>query len=73
MKTNIHYVERIFRVALGISLISLAFWGPSSLWFLLGVIPLATGLKGWCPLYSILGISTCKENLSISHKLLLRK
>ena len=73
MKTNIHYVERIFRVVLGVSLISLAFWGPSSLWFLLGVIPLATGLKGWCPLYSILGISTCKEKLSISHKLLLRK
>ena len=73
MKTNIHYVERIFRVVLGASLISLAFWGPSNLWFLLGVIPLATGLKGWCPLYSILGISTRKEKLSISHKLLLRK
>ena len=58
MKTNIHPVERIFRIVLGLSLISLSFWGPSSLLFLLGVIPLATGLKGWCPLYSAFGIST---------------
>ncbi len=59
MKININPVERIFRIVLGLSFISLAFWGPSSLWFLLGVIPLATGLKGWCPLYTALGVSTC--------------
>ncbi len=59
MKTNIHSVERIARIAIGLILTSLAFWGPANLWFLLGLIPLATGLIGWCPPYYLLGISTC--------------
>lgn len=59
MKTNIHPIERIIRVILGVGLTSLAFWGPSNLWFLLGLIPLLTGLIGWCPPYAMLGINTC--------------
>ncbi len=59
MKQNIHKVERIIRVVLGIFLTSLAFWGPTNMWFLLGLIPLATGLVGWCPPYAMLGINTC--------------
>jgi hypothetical protein len=70
MKTNIHPIERSLRVAVGFFLMSLAFWGPSSLWFLLGIIPVATGLSGWCPLYALLGISTCK--ISPSSKLHLK-
>ncbi len=64
MKTNIHPVERVFRVIIGLILISLAFWGPSNFWFLLGIIPVVTGLSGWCPLYTMLGISTCKIKTS---------
>ncbi|MFZ4404868.1 MAG: YgaP family membrane protein [Pseudobdellovibrionaceae bacterium] len=64
MKTNIHPIERYLRVAVGLFLMSLAFWGPSSLWFLLGIIPVATGLSGWCPLYKVLGMSTCKIDTS---------
>jgi hypothetical protein len=64
MKTNIHPIERILRVVVGFFLMSLAFWGPTSLWFLLGVVPVATGLSGWCPLYTMLGMSTCKTNTS---------
>jgi len=59
MKTNIHPIERVVRVIAGIVLISLAFVGPANKWFLLGLIPLATGLSGWCPPYALLGISTC--------------
>ena len=59
MKTNIHPVERVVRIIAGAFLISLAFWGPGSPWFLLGVIPLLTGLVGWCPPYALLGFSTC--------------
>ena len=59
MKKNMHQIERIVRIVLGLILISLAFIGPSNLWFLLGIIPLATGLVGSCPAYSLLGISTC--------------
>ena len=60
MKKNIHSIERVVRVVAGLALMSLAFWGPSQSWFLLGIIPVATGLIGWCPPYALLGISTCK-------------
>ncbi|NCN42456.1 DUF2892 domain-containing protein [bacterium] len=60
MTKNIHKVERIVRILLGATLISMAFVGPQSPWFLLGVVPLLTGLIGWCPPYSLLGINTCK-------------
>lgn len=59
MKKNIHNIERIVRVVVGLILTSLAFWGPANLWFLLGLVPLATGLIGWCPPYAICGINTC--------------
>lgn len=60
MKTNIHPIERFIRVIVGAFLISLAFWGPSNTWFLLGAIPLLTGFIGWCPPYALLGVSTCR-------------
>jgi len=56
---NEHPIERVVRVALGLGLISIAFVGPQTPWGWLGVIPLATGLLGTCPLYSIVGINTC--------------
>jgi hypothetical protein len=57
---NIGDVERGVRVVAGLGLTSLAFVGPQNLWFLLGLIPLATGLIGWCPPYALLGINTNK-------------
>ena len=60
MKKNIGNIERIVRVIAGIAILSLTFIGPQSLWGLLGILPLATGLAGWCPPYAMLGISTCK-------------
>lgn len=60
MKQNIHNVERIARILVGGVLASMAFWGPSNMWFLLGLVPLATGLIGWCPPYALLGINTCR-------------
>lgn len=59
MTKNIHQIERVIRIVGGAFLASMAFWGPSNYWFLLGLIPLATGLMGWCPPYAILGINTC--------------
>jgi hypothetical protein len=58
MKKNIHPIERAVRIVAGIFLVSLAFWGPTNVWFLLGIIPLAPGLLGWCPPYALLGINT---------------
>lgn len=51
--------DRIGRVILGIILLALVFVGPKTPWGYIGVIPLATGLVGMCPLYRMLGLSTC--------------
>lgn len=56
---NEHPLERAARVALGLVLLTLVFVGPRSPWGWLGLVPLATGLLGSCPLYTALGISTC--------------
>jgi hypothetical protein len=60
MKTNIGKVERIVRIVVGIGIVSLAFVGPRSPWAYLGILPLLTGLVGWCPPYALLGISTVR-------------
>ena len=61
MKKNIGTIERIIRIVAGLGILSLAFIGPETPWGYLGIIPLATGLIEWCPLYHVLGISTCKS------------
>jgi len=61
MKQNIHNIERIIRVLLGIIILSLVFIGPKPWWGLIGILPILTGLSGWCPPYQLLGISTCKK------------
>jgi hypothetical protein len=61
MKKNVGSIERAIRIIAGIAILSLAFVGPQSPWAYLGIIPLATGLMGWCPPYALLGISTCKN------------
>ena len=60
MKQNVHNIERVIRILVGLGLISLVFVGPQTPWGWLGVIPLATGIIGWCPPYALLGINTCK-------------
>lgn len=59
MTKNIHPIERGARIVIGLVLVSCAFVGPENKWFLLGAIPLLTGLLGWCPPYQLLGINTC--------------
>ncbi len=61
MVKNIHPIERVIRVVVGIALTTMAFTGPHNPWFLLGIIPVLTGAIGWCPPYQILGINTCKR------------
>ncbi len=61
MKKNIGSTERAVRVLAGLGIISMAIVGPHSPWAYLGIIPVATGLIGWCPPYALLGISTCKS------------
>jgi len=61
MTRNEGSFDRILRIIVGLALIGLVFYMPQTFnpWGWVGVIPLATGLIGWCPLYAILGIKTC--------------
>jgi hypothetical protein len=61
MKKNEGSVDRLLRVIVGAVILSLAFVGPKSPWAYLGLVPLVTGLVGWCPLYALLGLSSCKS------------
>ncbi len=58
-KTNEGTIDRALRVIVGLVLISLVFVGPQTPWGWVGVVPLATGLIGWCPAYTLLGLNTC--------------
>ena len=61
MKTNVGAADRLFRIVLGLALLSTLFvLHDSARWVgLIGLVPLATGLLRWCPLYSLLGFDTC--------------
>lgn len=63
LKKNIGNVERVIRIVVGLALIAGYFVngdGAYSWLYLLGIVPLATGLIGSCPPYTLLGINTCK-------------
>ena len=59
MKHNVGSIDRAIRVIAGLGLISLVFIGPQTVWGWIGVVPLVTGLIGWCPPYALLGINSC--------------
>jgi hypothetical protein len=60
MKCNVGSVDRLFRIILGlvIAILGVIF---DSWWGLIAIIPLATGLYKWCPLFYIMGLSTVKK------------
>lgn len=63
---NEHRVERMLRVAIGLAALSLLVFGPKTPWALLGLVPLATGLLGSCPLYTLFGVSTCRVRTKLT-------
>ena len=60
MQLNEGGIDRGFRILVGIALIGLTVAGKIGVWGWIGIVPLATGLIGWCPAYSIFGVKTCK-------------
>ncbi|OAV30241.1 hypothetical protein AO368_0892 [Moraxella catarrhalis] len=61
MKANLHQVDRIIRIVIGIALILLPLFAVIGWWgYVVGTILLATGLINFCPIYRLLGINTCK-------------
>lgn len=59
MTINEGKLDRAVRMVLGLALIAMVFIGPQTPWGWVGIVPLLTGLVGYCPLYSIFGINTC--------------
>lgn len=59
MTQNVGGIDRTLRIVVGIALIAAAFTGAIGVWGYIGVVPLLTGLMGWCPPYALLGFNTC--------------
>ena len=59
MKTNEGGIDRMVRIVAGLVLLGLMAMGTIGWWGWLGVVPLVTGLIGWCPAYTLLGMNTC--------------
>ncbi|BEV71053.1 MULTISPECIES: DUF2892 domain-containing protein [unclassified Paludibacterium] len=61
MQTNVGSIDRLLRILLGVVLIALVLAGVIGPWGWLGVVPLATGLIRFCPLYRLIGCQTCQK------------
>jgi hypothetical protein len=64
---NVGSTDRVLRIAAGLGALCLTQWGPATPWGYLGLVPLITGLAGTCPLYSLLGFSTCPLKNAPTH------
>lgn len=60
MKANVGGSDKILRVAAGVALIAFTLLGIIGVWGWIGLVPLLTGLFNFCPLYTLLGVNTCK-------------
>lgn len=61
-KTNVGGIDRVLRIVLGLALLAGFFLNADATYrwaYLIGVVPLLTGLMGSCPAYSLLGLNTC--------------
>ena len=59
MTKNVGGIDRIIRIVVGAALIAAAATEAVGVWGYIGVVPLLTGLMGWCPPYALLGFNTC--------------
>ena len=59
MKANVGSIDRALRVVVGLVLVGLTLAGTIGVWGWIGIIPIATGLFSFCPLYALLGMNTC--------------
>lgn len=56
---NVGGIDKYARIVVGLVLIALVFIGPQTPWGWVGVVPLFTGLFGFCPFYKLIGLNTC--------------
>ena len=62
MAANVGGIDKTLRIVAGVGLLGATVAGLLPVWGYIGIVPLATGLMGWCPAYSLLGIKTCPAN-----------
>ncbi|SEA52553.1 YgaP family membrane protein [Rubrimonas cliftonensis] len=58
---NIGTADRALRLLVGLALVALAATGEIGVWGWIGVVPLATAFLRFCPLYTLIGLKTCRE------------
>lgn len=58
MKFNVGGIDRVLRILAGLALVAWAAMG-GPVWAWIGIVPLATGAVGFCPVYPLLGLNTC--------------
>jgi len=62
--TNVCGIDKGLRIAVGALILALTFVGPFTEilypWGLVALVPLVTGLMGWCPAYAVFGFKSCK-------------
>jgi hypothetical protein len=69
MKPNIGTIDKAVRIFAGVFVLSLMMWGPRTMWGLVGLVPLVTAAMGFCPLYTLLRVSTRKKEAVIPEQL----
>lgn len=60
MKMNVGGIDKVLRILVGLALIAWTFLG-GPVWAWVGIVPLVTGLVGFCPVYTLLRLSTAKK------------
>lgn len=59
MKANVGGIDKILRIVVGAGLVGAAAANVIPVWGYIGIVPLATGLINFCPIYPLIGLSTC--------------
>ncbi len=58
MKKNVGTIDRVIRAVVGLVIFAIGIYFKSW-WAVVGIIPIATAVVGWCPPYALLGVNTC--------------
>ncbi|NGM20326.1 DUF2892 domain-containing protein [Roseomonas stagni] len=61
MTRNVGGIDRVLRLVAGALLLALGAFGPLGWWGLVGLVPIGTALAGFCPLYPLIGVNTCRR------------